>query len=91
MPMLFSPTIGAAITAWLPVPLGALSGLPHNAIGGPANARSTPRRGRDQSHSFPICRSCRPNAPFAELLCLSQASVADEIYLERSRRTRGDI
>ena len=54
MPMLFSPTIGAAITARLLVLVGALSGLPHNAIGGPANARSAPRRGGDQSHSVPI-------------------------------------
>jgi hypothetical protein len=36
------------------------------------------------------CRSCRPNAPFAELLRLSQTSIADEIYLERSRRIPGE-
>ena len=24
------------------------------------------------------CRSCRPNAPFAELVCLSKSSVAEE-------------
>ena len=30
------------------------------------------------------CRSCRPNAPFAELVCLSKSSVAEECYAERS-------
>jgi hypothetical protein len=30
------------------------------------------------------CRSCRPNAPFAELFCLSKSSVAEEYYAERS-------
>jgi hypothetical protein len=30
------------------------------------------------------CRSCRPNAPFAELICLSRSSVAEEYYAERS-------
>ncbi len=30
------------------------------------------------------CRSCRPNAPFAELVCLSNSSVAEEYYAERS-------
>ena len=30
------------------------------------------------------CRSCRPNAPFAELVCLSKSSVAEEYYAERS-------
>jgi hypothetical protein len=30
------------------------------------------------------CRSCRPNAPFAELLRLSQSSVADDFQAEYS-------
>jgi len=30
------------------------------------------------------CRSRRSNAPFAELVCLSKASVAEEYYTERS-------
>ena len=29
-------------------------------------------------------RSCRPNAPFAVLVCLSKSSVAEEYYSERS-------
>jgi hypothetical protein len=30
------------------------------------------------------CSSCRPNAPFAELLCFSRTSVAQEAYMEWS-------
>src|SRR5580698_6495912 len=30
------------------------------------------------------CRSCRPNAPFAEHVCLSKSGVAEEYYAERS-------
>jgi hypothetical protein len=30
------------------------------------------------------CRSCRPSAPFAKLVCLSKSSVAEEYYAERS-------
>jgi len=30
------------------------------------------------------CRFCRPNAPFAELVCLSKSSIAEEYYAERS-------
>ena len=30
------------------------------------------------------CRSCRPGAPFAELVCPSKLSVAEEYYAERS-------
>jgi hypothetical protein len=36
------------------------------------------------------CRSCRPNAPFAELVQLSRTSIADETRIEHTsnRRTR---
>ena len=46
MPMLFSPTIGAAITAgyWF---LRARPGLSHHRRRRPADARLAPRRGRD--------------------------------------------
>jgi hypothetical protein len=30
------------------------------------------------------CRSCRSNVPFAELVCLSKSSVAEEYYAGRS-------
>jgi hypothetical protein len=36
------------------------------------------------------CRSCRPNAPFAELACLSRTSIADEMRIEHARRVLGD-
>ena len=32
------------------------------------------------------CRSCRPNAPFAELVRLSKTSIADEMRQERTRQ-----
>lgn len=35
------------------------------------------------------CRSCRPNAPFAELVRLSPTSIADELYLARNRTVIG--
>ena len=31
-----------------------------------------------------LCPSCRPNAPFAERVCLSKSSVAEEYYAECS-------
>jgi len=34
------------------------------------------------------CRSCWPNAPFAELVRLSRTSIADEMREERRRRVR---
>jgi len=89
MPILFSPTIGAAITArywflWVRCPACR-------------TAQSLDLRTLDRHRDaavtslipFLSCRSCRPNAPFAELLRLSQTSIADEIYLERSRRNSG--
>jgi hypothetical protein len=36
------------------------------------------------------CRSCRPNAPFAELVRLSPTSVADEMRIEHTRRVLGE-
>ena len=35
-------------------------------------------------------RSCRPNAPFAELVRLSATSIADEMRLDHTRRTLGE-
>jgi hypothetical protein len=34
-------------------------------------------------------RSCRPNAPFAELVCLSKSSVAEEHYDGAQRQPGG--
>jgi hypothetical protein len=76
MPMLFSPTIGAAITAgywflWVRCPACRTT----NAI----DLRTLDRH-RDAAVTSLIpslsCRSCRPNAPFAELMRLSRTSIA---------------
>src|SRR4249920_4078373 len=78
MPLLFAPTIGAALAArhhflWVYCP----------------SCRTTRNidlrtldRHRDAAVTSLIpslsCRSCRPNAPFAELVQLSRRSIADE-------------
>src|SRR5271163_1219571 len=86
MPMLFSPTIGAAIAArfwflWVRCPacrtinaidLRTLDRHPAAAVTSLIPALS--------------CRSCRPNAPFAELVRLSRTSIADEMRIEHTRR-----
>jgi phage FluMu protein Com len=90
MPMLFSPTIGAAITAgywflWVRCPacrtinaidLRTLDRHPDVAITSLISARS--------------CRSCRPNAAFAELVRLSRTSIADEMREEHRPRVLGE-
>jgi hypothetical protein len=79
MPMIFSPTIGAAVRAgyWFlwgccpacrtinAIDLRALDRHPDAAVTSLITALS--------------CRSCRPNAPFAELVRLSRTSIADEM------------
>lgn len=90
MPMLFSPTIGAAIAArhwylWVRCP-------------GCRTTTAIDLRRLDRHRDAAVtsfipslsCRSCRPNAPFAELLKLSQSSIADEMYREDTRRVLGD-
>ena len=90
MPMLFSPTIGGAITArhwylWVRCPACRTT----TAI----DLREIDRH-RDAGITSLIpslsCRSCRPHAPFAELLRLSTTSVADEMRDEDTRRVRGE-
>ena len=89
-PMIFSPTIGAAIKAgywflWVRCPacrttnaidLRALDRHPDAAMTSLLPALS--------------CRSCRPNAPFAELVRLSRTSIADEMREEHQRRVLVD-
>ena len=89
-PMIFSPTIGAAIKAgywflWVRCPacrstssidLRALDRHPDAAVTSPIPALS--------------CRSCRPNAPFAELVRLSRTSIADEMREAHPRRVLGE-
>jgi hypothetical protein len=86
MPMLFSPTIGAAFTArywflWVRCPacrtttsvdLRTVDRHPDAAVTSLIPALS--------------CRSCRPNAPFAELIGLSPTSIADDPH--KARRSR---
>jgi hypothetical protein len=89
MPMLFSPTIGAAVTAgywflWVRCPACRTT----NAI----DLRTLDRH-RDAAVTSLIpalsCRSCRPNAPFAELVRLSRTSI-DEMRIEHTRRLLGE-
>ncbi len=90
MPMLFSPTIGAAITAgywflWVRCPACRTI----NAI----DLRTLDRHpGAAVSSLIPAlsCRSCRPHAPFAELMRLSRTSIADEMRIEHTRRVFGE-
>jgi hypothetical protein len=90
MPMIFSPTIGAAVTArywflWVRCPACRTT----NAI----DLRTLDRH-RDAAVTSLIpslsCRSCRPNAPFAELVRLSRTSIADEMREEHRQRVFGD-
>jgi hypothetical protein len=90
MPMLFSPTIGAAVAAaywflWVRCPaccttqsidLRTLDRHPDAAVTSLIPALS--------------CRSCRPNAPFAELVRLSKSSVVDELNVSRTRTIVGE-
>ena len=90
MPMLFSPTLGDAIAGgfwflWVRCPacrtinaidLRTLDHHPDAPV-----SRLIP------AHS---CRSCRPNAPFAELVRLSQTSIADEMREDHRRRVLGE-
>jgi hypothetical protein len=85
MPMLFSPTIEAAIAAghWFlharcpacrttgSVDLRELDWHPHAVV-----TSLIPKLS---------CRGCRPHAPFAELLRLSPTSIADELDVSRNR------
>jgi hypothetical protein len=90
MPVLFSPTIGASVAArywflWVRCPACRTTQS--------VDLRTIDRH-RDASVTSLIpalsCRSCRPNAPFAELLRLSQHSVADELNVSRSRTIIGE-
>jgi len=90
MPMLFSPTIEAALASrhwclWVRCPacrttqsidLRTLDRHPDAAVASLIPALS--------------CRSCRPNAPFAELLRLSKTSIKDEMREEHTRRVLGE-
>lgn len=86
-PMLFAPTIGAAIAArnwflWVYCPACR-------------NTSSVDLRRLDWHRDAMLTGlipslSCRPNAPFAELVRLSRTSIADEMHAEYTRRVLGD-
>src|SRR6516162_9409998 len=86
MPMLFSPTIGAAIAAgywflWVRCPAcRSISSIDLRRLDRHPDAAVT--------SLIPSlsCRSCRPNAPFAEFVRLSRTSIADEMLEEHWRR-----
>jgi hypothetical protein len=90
MPLLFSPTIGAAIAArywflWVRCPACRTI----NAI----DLRTLDRHPDAAVISLTpwlSCRSCRPNAPFAELVRLSRTSTADEMRIKYTRRVLGN-
>jgi hypothetical protein len=85
MPMLFSPTIGAALTArywflWVRCPACRTTTS--------VDLRTLDRHpGATVTSLIPAlsCRSCRPDAPFAELVRLSKHSIADELDLSRTQ------
>ena len=89
MPMLFAPTIGAALAArhwflWVYCPACCNTSS--------IDLRTLDRhRGAAVTSLIPSlsCRSCRPNAPFAELVRLSPTSIADEIHAEYTRSRLG--
>jgi hypothetical protein len=90
MPMLFSPTIGAAITAgywflWVRCPACRTT----NAIDLRTLAR---HRDAAVTSLIPHCPAAhaRPNAPFAELVRLPQTSIPDEMRIEHTRRVFGE-
>jgi hypothetical protein len=81
---MLSPTIGAAITAGN---FFLRARCPACRDTGDVDLRTFDwRRGAALTALTPAlsCRSCRQNAPFAELVCLSKSSVAVECYAERS-------
>jgi hypothetical protein len=89
MPMLFSPTIGAAIARywflWVRCPACCtVGGIDLQTLDRHRNAAVT--------SLIPLCRAARVgrNAPFAELVPLSRTSIADELREERAQRVRGE-
>ena len=90
MPMLFSPTIGCALKArhWScgsvvlpPAQRKRWTSVPWIATHGPRFSSLIPALS---------CRACRPHAPFAELVRLSDKSIADELRDEHARRIFGE-
>jgi hypothetical protein len=88
MPLLFAPTIGAALASRHHF---LLVHCPACRTTRDIDLRTLDRH-RDAAVTQPYlsCRSCQPHAPFVELLRLSKTSVADEMRIEHTRRVLGD-
>jgi hypothetical protein len=90
-PMIFSPTIGAAVRAgywflWVRCPAcRTINAIDLRGLDRHADAAVT------SLIAALSCRCCRPNAPFAELVRLSRTSIADEMREEHAPRLRGMI
>ena len=90
MPLLFAPTIGAAMRGrywflWVRCPAcRSTSGIDLRRLDRHPDAAVT--------SLIPAlsCRSCRPRAPFAELMRLSRTSIADEMRIDYTRRVFGE-
>jgi hypothetical protein len=90
MPMLFSPTIGAVIAAkhW----------FFHVRCPACRTSSCVDLRRIDMHRETALtaliprlsCRGCRPHAPFAELIKVSQRSFGDELYEEHRRQVLGE-
>ncbi len=90
MPTIFSPTIGAAIRAryWF-----LWARCPACCATGDVDLRRIDRHPDAVVTSLIpslSCRSCRPPAPFAELVRLSRTSIADELREDHRRRVLGE-
>lgn len=89
MPMLFSPTIGAALAArhwflWARCPAcRTINAVDLRTLDRHPDAAIT------SLIQWLSCRSCRPNAPFADLAHLSSRSIADEMREQHRRRVLG--
>jgi hypothetical protein len=90
MPLLFAPTIGAALASrhhflWVYCPAcHTMRDIDLRTLDRYRGAAVT------SLIPSPSCRSCRPHAPFAELVCLSRTSIADEMRVEYTRRILGE-
>jgi hypothetical protein len=87
MPLLFAPTIGAPLSGrhwyiWVRCPpCRTAQAVDHRALDRRAVVTSL--------NPALSCRSCRPNAPFAELLRRSKISNAYEVREAHTRRVLG--
>jgi hypothetical protein len=90
MPMLFSPTIGCALKARHWFLWACCPSLPNHTGGRSADLTGHPWSALTSLIPALSCRACRPHAPFAELVCLSDKRIADELREEHTRRTFGE-